>query len=123
MPERMIEAGQANAAQNQAGGAPCVGGATGHGMGAGWANAVSVGSNTNPLIITPHGLPTALAGIIEGIIEGVKKSIAAINAVLTIFRKFIFAPTPVLPAYFSLVSGKLSGYDILATVQNNTAVT
>jgi hypothetical protein len=52
-------------------------------MGAGWANAVSVGSN--PLIITPHGLPTALAGIIEG----AKKSIAAINIVLTAFLMFI----------------------------------
>jgi len=71
MPERMIEAGQANAAQNHAGGAPLVGGATGQGMKRA-ANAVSIGSN---LVRGPHGAtPMALAGIIDG----AKKSIAAI---------------------------------------------
>ena len=89
----MIEAGHANAAQNQAGGAPCVGEATGQGMKAGPANAVSVGSN--PVRGTPHGI-AARAGIIEGpIIEGAKKNIAAINAMLTILRNFIVAPTTV----------------------------
>jgi hypothetical protein len=44
-----------------------------------------VGSHTTG----PHGPPsTALAGIIEG----AKKSIAAINMVLTILRKLMIAP-------------------------------
>jgi hypothetical protein len=93
----MIEAGQANAAQNQAGGAPCVGGATGQGMGGLMANAVSVGSHPK----TPHG---STGAALIGIIEGAKKSIAAINMVLTILRIFIFAPTPGAARHFSLVS-------------------
>jgi len=41
---------------------------------------------------------TALAGIIEGtIIEGAKKSIAAINMVLTILRKLMIAPQVPFP--------------------------
>lgn len=72
----MIEAGQANAAHHHAGGAPLVVGmGTGHGV-KGIAKAVSMGSHTTG----PHPMILALAGIIEG----TKKSIAAINAVLTI---------------------------------------
>ena len=84
----MIEAGHANAAQNQAGGAPCVGGTTGQGMKSGGAaNAVSVGSHARG---TPH--PTLA---LTGIIEGTKKSIAAINMTVTVFRKIIVAPSTV----------------------------
>jgi hypothetical protein len=94
----MIDAGQANAAQNHAGGAPLVGGATGQGIIAGAANAVSIGSK--PVRGIPHGIPTALAGIIEG----AKKSIAAINMVLTILRKLMIAPTTHFPAITILPS-------------------
>src|SRR5437868_14750878 len=95
MAERMIDAGHANAAQNHAGGAPLVG-ATGQGMGGGAAaKAVSVSSATGK---NPHGMLTALAGIIEGtIIEGAKNNIAAINIVLTILRKFMVVPLIPLP--------------------------
>jgi hypothetical protein len=109
MPERMIEAGHANAAQNHAGGAPLVGGATGQGIMAGAAKAVSIGSN--PVRGTPHG-SAALAGIIEGmIIEGAKKSIAAINMVLTILRKLMIAPTTHFPAITILPSEMSSALD------------
>jgi len=61
------------------------------------ANAVSVASHDcrGRVRIPPHGSPDALAGIIGimGIIEGAKKSIAAINMVLTILRSLIVAPT------------------------------
>jgi hypothetical protein len=70
----MIEAGQAIATHSHVGTCTPPPG-TGQGKRAGWANAVSVGSNINPLIIPPHGPLMALAGIIEG----AKKSIAAIN--------------------------------------------
>lgn len=89
MPERMIDAGQANAAQNHAGGAPLVGGATRQGIMAGAANAVSIGSN--PVRGTPHGSGNAFTGIIDG----AKKSIAAINMVLTILRKLMIVPAPI----------------------------
>jgi hypothetical protein len=72
MPERMIEAGQAIATHNHVG--TCTPpGMGGQGMGAGWANAVSVGSHTAG---TPHG-PTGIA--LAGIIEGAKNNIAVIN--------------------------------------------
>jgi hypothetical protein len=85
MPERMIEAGHANAAHHHTGGAPLVGGATGQGTMM-RANAVSEGSH-------PAGIPHGRAGkALTGTIDGAKKSMAAINAVLTILRMFIFAP-------------------------------
>jgi hypothetical protein len=63
----MIEAGQANAAQNHAGGAPLVGAAGGTGQGkAGTANAVSMGSHEKTHV-------KALARVSEGIIEGSKE--------------------------------------------------
>jgi hypothetical protein len=52
------------------------------------------------------------------LIEGAKKSIAAINMVLTILRKFMDPPTVLPKQYFSLVSVKWRSYDISATVQN-----
>ena len=79
----MIEAGQANAAQNQAGMNPCVGGAGGQGTIA--ANAVSVGSHEM------QGNGTA-APALSGTIEGAKKSIVAINMVLTTLRIFTGSP-------------------------------
>jgi len=85
MPESMIEAGQANATHNHAG--ACIG-TGGQGMIGGIpppANAVSVGSQS--MMVLPHVM-SALAGIIEG----PKKSIAAINIVLTILRMFICRP-------------------------------
>src|SRR5260370_36616291 len=63
MPERMIEAGHANAAQNHAGGAPLVG-AAGQGMNSACANAVAIGSN--PVRRTPHGIIAAFARITAG---------------------------------------------------------
>jgi hypothetical protein len=89
MPERMIEAGQANAAHHHAGGAPLVGGATGQGIIAA-ANAVSIGNK--PVRGTPHGSGNAFTGIIEG----AKKSIAAIKTLLTVLRKFMIAPAPIV---------------------------
>jgi len=86
MPERMIEAGQANAAHHHAGGDQFVGGGGGQGIMAGAANAVSVASH--PMETKPHGVTTALAGIIEG----TKNSIAAISTVLTTLRRIMFAP-------------------------------
>jgi hypothetical protein len=80
----MIEAGQANAAQNQAGMNPCVGGAGGQGIIA-TANAVSVGSHET------QGNGTA-APALSGTIEGAKKSIVAINMVLTTLRIFTGSP-------------------------------
>jgi hypothetical protein len=85
----MIEAGQANAAHHHAGGAPLVGGATGQGIIAGAANAVSIGNK--PVRGTPHGSGNAFTGIIDG----AKKSIAAIKTVLTVLRKFMIAPAPI----------------------------
>jgi hypothetical protein len=84
----MIEAGQANAAQNQAGMYPCVGGAGGQGTIA-TAKAVSVGSHP---LAGRHGRPTTPA--LTGTIEGAKNSIAAINTVLTALRVFIGRPQP-----------------------------
>jgi hypothetical protein len=44
---------------------------------------------------TPHGVMPAL---LSGTIEGTKKSIAAINIVLTILRRFIWRPIDISPA-------------------------
>jgi hypothetical protein len=94
MPERMMEAGQANAAQNHAGGAPLVGAAGGTGQGkAGTANAVSMGSHEKTHV-------KALARVSEGIIEGAKNNIAAINIVVTILRKFMVVPPLPFPRLF-----------------------
>jgi len=85
----MIEAGQANPAQNHAG--TCAGSAGGHGVMIA-ANAVSIGNDG--VIITPHGRGMARTGTIDG----AKKSNAPINWVLTnlriFLRSFIAAPAP-----------------------------
>jgi hypothetical protein len=82
----MIEAGQANAAQNHAGMNPCPGGTGAQGIMAGAANAVSLGSHP----LAPQGMPTKPA--LAGISDGAKKSIAVINTVLTTLRVFIGSP-------------------------------
>jgi hypothetical protein len=82
----MIEAGQANAAQNQAGMYPCVGWSGGQGIPSGGANAASMGTH----VTGRQGRPGAPA--LTGIIEGAKNSIAAINTVLTTLRTFIGRP-------------------------------
>jgi hypothetical protein len=85
----MIEAGQANAAQNHAGMNPCPGGTGAQGIMAGAAKAVSVGSHP---LAGRHGRPTTPA--LTGTIEGAKNSIAAINTVLTALRVLIGRPQP-----------------------------
>jgi hypothetical protein len=92
IPDRMIEAGQVNPAQNQAGTGACMGAAGGHGIMIA-ANAVSLGNCSHGVIMVPHGRGMALTGIIDG----AKKSITAINAVLTIFRMCLRIAGPLCP--------------------------
>jgi hypothetical protein len=106
----MIEAGQANAAQNHAGMNPCPGGTGAQGIMAGAANAVSLGSHP----LAPQGMPTKPA--LAGISDGAKKSIAVINTVLTTLRVFIGSPRQ--QAKLALV-GRTT-YDISATVETRS---
>jgi hypothetical protein len=87
----MIEAGQANPAQNHAGMYPCDGGSGAQGIIAGAAKAVSVASQT----AGPQGMPPG-GPALAGIIEGAKKNVAAINRVLATLRIFIGRPCTVL---------------------------
>jgi hypothetical protein len=88
-PERMMDAGQANATQNHARvcDPPT---AAGQGLTARPAKAVSIDSQ--PVGITPHGTTTPGPAPDRGIIDGAKKSIAVINTTLTTLRGFICRP-------------------------------
>src|SRR5690348_13925020 len=93
----MIEAGYSNAAQNHAG--TCDTGADGQGAGSmrsAPANAATAGSNT--IESNPHGKTATPPA---GIIEGAKKSIAAINTVLTIFRMCLCIAAPLYPGTYT----------------------